>query len=513
MQAFVLTASYEEQYHRLMERYEKHLLDASDLLRVSVEDQTGLPEAVADADILPPEEEQGGELHLDLEQEPAEAANAGELLQLDRISEEKNLPMSKEAARKALYYRGDVMEGLPHGRGKMVKLDAEQLQQPPRKAAFNPLPAGASSAGVWSRGLFSGALRVNSKVKLFYLDGIVVGFSFSSRKYVLQCYLEIDGGLDMPYDWDGDVTGVTNDRLNGVVFVQSEHYPKAVFLPLFEGFIFDSRVKFHWTGAAFYRGDLVERKISGTGRMLYFSGYYEGQWVNGRRHGLGIESFEADGKTVSYIGEFKDNLKQGSGIMQVAVRDMSFKLMSNWERGYPNGESVLEALNQKYRGKLRGNILVGDGFSCDFNFPFFDNFFLVATGNTNHLNEPAGFTSIKWVNLHLEESKELRCFWPQDRRGIVIVEDYQFGEHRYTGAIRDARFNFSPASLMQNNSLYHMHGLGISVNCRSGAIREGFFEGGLFTRPLDLSRLTFEDLVDLDSLFFHMSQSLDLSLI
>jgi hypothetical protein len=458
------------------------------------------------------EEEPG----VDGNREPGEAGEISVLLELDRTNEEKNVITKKEPTEQVWYYRGEVTEGLPHGQGNMVLISPEELENPPQKSDFYPLPGNLSCAGVWNKGYFSGEVKISSKVELYYIDGMVAGFSFSSGNHLVKCYLDAAQFLDMPYDWDGDIGAVTVDRLNGFVHLHSEHFPAPVFLPLVDGFLYDSRLKLHWTGANFYRGDLVDKKMTGTGRKCLSIGYYEGEWLNDKKHGLGIETYDTEERKEAHIGEFKDNVKQGSGIMKVTFKDKVFKLVSTWEAGYPRGDSVFEAPNNvQYRGRLNGTILLGDGFSYDCNFPHFDHYGLVVLGKTNNLNEPIGFTTINSFNYREGEEKELHCFWPENWREYVIVDNYLLGNGHYTGAIKGSfeLHAFAPSNLLIDQQTHLRQGLGILVEIETGVVSQGIWEEDELKYPLNLSGLTYENLVDLHCLFEEMSKSLDLELI
>ncbi len=61
-----------------------------------------------------------------------------------------------------------------------------------------------------------------------------------------------------------------------------------------------------------YEGQWEQNKARGIGRFQDPSGEYLGEWLDGEKHGLGIEKWNEDGTV--FKGTYKKGLKEGEGV-------------------------------------------------------------------------------------------------------------------------------------------------------------------------------------------------------
>jgi hypothetical protein len=107
---------------------------------------------------------------------------------------------------------------------------------------------------------------------------------------------------------------------------------------------------------------------NGKGRLEWKDGgYMEGQWVNGKLTGLGIEYF---GKTSefygdTYKGEFKENVYHGHGIYYDKSEDNTYE--GQWNNGKSNGKGKLTSGSKAkfpgmwYDGEWKNGQMHGNG--------------------------------------------------------------------------------------------------------------------------------------------------------
>ncbi len=154
-----------------------------------------------------------------------------------------------------------------------------------------------------------------------------------------------------------------------------------------------------------YRGELVDGRLQGAGRLDYPDGsFYEGGFQAGRRHGAGIwqaasgERYEGDFRdglfdgqgrlrfagggvyegqfrrghmhgsgrfsegAASYVGEFRDDLYHGRGVLEYA--DGS-RYEGQFVAGQPSGPGVREDAGGRFSGQFRDGLLNGPGTFVD----------------------------------------------------------------------------------------------------------------------------------------------------
>jgi hypothetical protein len=111
-----------------------------------------------------------------------------------------------------------------------------------------------------------------------------------------------------------------------------------------------------------YRGETRNREPNGIGRMLYRNGdKYEGEWVNGKRHGIGNITFAEDNEKnrVSYSGGWENDQFSGQGLMIWKNGD---KYEGQFENNSKNGFGLLSLSNGgTYVGHFGNNSYHGFG--------------------------------------------------------------------------------------------------------------------------------------------------------
>ena len=86
---------------------------------------------------------------------------------------------------------------------------------------------------------------------------------------------------------------------------------------------------------------------------------YEGEWVQGKRHGAG-KLVEADGG--SYEGEWKEDLKHGKGKMAFSESRMGAPRWARGKRPMPHGPVTVNYADGKaYVGRCEAGANVGQG--------------------------------------------------------------------------------------------------------------------------------------------------------
>tara|TARA_R100000152_G_C6778431_1_gene209102 strand:+ start:1814 stop:3124 length:1311 start_codon:yes stop_codon:yes gene_type:complete len=105
-----------------------------------------------------------------------------------------------------------------------------------------------------------------------------------------------------------------------------------------------------------------EKKFEGFGTLIADNGiYYQGEWLNGLRHGWGIY-IKPDG--YRYEGEFKNDKKHGKGIFFKAKHNNVYE--GDFADNLPNGYGIRYMAegfkgNVIYRGKFKNGLFEGKG--------------------------------------------------------------------------------------------------------------------------------------------------------
>lgn len=109
-----------------------------------------------------------------------------------------------------------------------------------------------------------------------------------------------------------------------------------------------------------FEGFLSKGRIEGYGKLIMLSDgdTYEGNYANGKAHGLG-HFFNDDGD--HYEGHFKNGLRSGKGTYWYGPESKLFKYVGEWEDGKQNGEGTLFYRNGKtVSGHFIDGVLEGD---------------------------------------------------------------------------------------------------------------------------------------------------------
>lgn len=99
------------------------------------------------------------------------------------------------------------------------------------------------------------------------------------------------------------------------------------------------------------------------GRMRFSSGdVYEGEWVNGKRHGKGMLTFAKGG---SYLGDFEGNFFHGFGLLTIARSQ--HPLTKKWINGEKyDGEFKHGKKHGRGRGKAANGDVYDGKYQCDY---------------------------------------------------------------------------------------------------------------------------------------------------
>ncbi|KZV16573.1 junctophilin-3-like [Dorcoceras hygrometricum] len=149
-------------------------------------------------------------------------------------------------------------------------------------------------------------------------------------------------------------------------------------------------VEFYSNGD-FYEGEFHKGRCSGSGVYHYFvSGIYEGDWIDGRYDGYGIENWARGSR---YKGQYRQGLRHGYGVYKFYTGDT---YAGEWCNGQSNGigEQIC-ADGISYIGEFKGG--VKHGLGC-YHFRNGDRYTGEYFGDKMH-----GFGVYQFANGHLYE--------------------------------------------------------------------------------------------------------------
>lgn len=135
----------------------------------------------------------------------------------------------------------------------------------------------------------------------------------------------------------------------------------AVFLLLFI-FIFgckrSSTIKLPDGGS--YKGTISNGKPNGKGKLVFHDLNYEGDFLDGKRHGNGVQTWTSglhQGET--YVGEWKNDERDGYGIHEWPD---GRKYTGEWKMNRQNGKGLLtNASGDSYNGYFKDDQPDGEG--------------------------------------------------------------------------------------------------------------------------------------------------------
>jgi hypothetical protein len=105
---------------------------------------------------------------------------------------------------------------------------------------------------------------------------------------------------------------------------------------------------------------ILSPKISDVIGMIIPSGVYTGQVSNGQPHGTGELMIKSHPSYLSYIGEFKDGVMQGQGILNY---NTGAQYKGHFTNGQPEGYGIFKKPNgETYQGEFKNGLMHGQGF-------------------------------------------------------------------------------------------------------------------------------------------------------
>ncbi|XP_027332250.1 phosphatidylinositol 4-phosphate 5-kinase 2-like [Abrus precatorius] len=171
-------------------------------------------------------------------------------------------------------------------------------------------------------------------------------------------------------------------------------------------------VEFYSNGD-FYEGEFHEGKCNGSGVYHYYvSGRYEGDWVDGRYDGYGIESWARGSR---YKGCYRQGLRHGFGVYKFYTGDT---YAGEWCNGQSHGVGVQSCSDGScYVGEFKYG--VKHGLGC-YHFRNGDRYAGEYFGDKIH-----GFGVYHFANGHCYEGA-----WHEGRRQGYGVYTFRSGERR-----------------------------------------------------------------------------------
>ena len=191
-------------------------------------------------------------------------------------------------------YSGQVVDGIPSGRGKMV------------------YDKGYVYDGEWKNGLKNG-------------QGIM-DYTIAHSAYKGEIY---EGGwVDGKRSGQGTLTYSNGQRYEGE----------------WQNDFMEGQGTMIYFGGEVYKGSWIHGNRTGQGTMTYSNGdVYEGNWLNNKRDGQGTMTYaENDPNYMSYTGSWKNNLRDGSGTL---VWKNGAIYAGEWSKDTLNGQGTMTFSN------------------------------------------------------------------------------------------------------------------------------------------------------------------------
>ncbi len=253
-------------------------------------------------------------------------------------------------------YTGDMIGGIPHGKGTMKLPAGEQqvVSGPAKKAAAVDLRVFLSRWNYDRREAVSGVIEEYTgewqrgvpvrKGTFVWSDGDRYSGEFAGRKKQGYGTYRYGHGTRYQGQW-------SDDRANGegmIVWSNGDRYTGGWRNDRREGrgtYIWNSGIKY--TGQ--WKGDAME----GRGKISWADGNsYDGEWKNNMRHGKGVYVWK-NGDT--YRGEFWHNRREGKGTY--LWKDGS-SYTGEWKNGTRHGEGILKYNGKTIRGEFQNDRLI-----------------------------------------------------------------------------------------------------------------------------------------------------------
>ncbi|KAG6538005.1 junctophilin-1-like [Zingiber officinale] len=162
-----------------------------------------------------------------------------------------------------------------------------------------------------------------------------------------------------------------------------------------------------------YEGELRKGRCSGSGvYKFYGKGIYEGDWVDGRYEGYGIESWARGSR---YRGQYRQGLRHGFGAYRFYSGDC---YAGEWVGGQSHGNGVQSCSDGSYyAGEFKCGVKHGFGRYCFRNGDTYSGEYFGDKIN--------GFGVYKFANSHCYEGS-----WHEGRRQGFGTYTFRHGEKR-----------------------------------------------------------------------------------
>ncbi len=242
-----------------------------------------------------------------------------------------------------LKYEGQVKDGKPQGRGNMIFKDEgfyfgewqDGLRQGQGSQKYSSASERLSYDGFWKDNKEDGYGRIVYKNKEKYEGNMISGL----REGIgLLTYAENDSQNRSKYSGEWKV-----DKTSGqgtLIYKTSEKYIGEWLNNLRHGHGIMSYAENDEWNRISYDGEWKEGKKTGKGKFVWKNGgNFVGEWLNGLRHGHGVETYPENDKwnRISYDGEWKDGERTGNGTFIWKNRG---KYVGAWLNGWKHGHGV-----------------------------------------------------------------------------------------------------------------------------------------------------------------------------
>ncbi|EQC30804.1 hypothetical protein SDRG_11565 [Saprolegnia diclina VS20] len=151
------------------------------------------------------------------------------------------------------------------------------------------------------------------------------------------------------YHGTGTATFINGQVYAGTFWMGHMHGKGRIVWPdgiVYEGdFDYDElsgHAKYSWPDGSVYEGGVLHGLRHGLGRFSQGDVAYDGEWVDGREHGVGTKVYDAT-KGIAYEGDWRDGLRDGAGIMRYGKK-LVYK--GSWIRDMKTGRGCMQWLDR-----------------------------------------------------------------------------------------------------------------------------------------------------------------------
>lgn len=171
----------------------------------------------------------------------------------------------------------------------------------------------------------------------------------------------------------------------------------------------------------------------GENEITYSDGFYKGNWLNGLKHGYGVEEHIFEGKKEFYQGHWQNGLKHDQKGQYISNADC-------YEGAFVNGVRTglgkyVWANGDCYEGEFINNVLEGQGTFTWANGDFYTGKFSKGIRNGfGELNTQKKFYIGYWLNNQKRDSCGV-CIWTNgDRYEGTFIRGKRTGQGKFTWA-------------------------------------------------------------------------------